>query len=347
MDNAEDMATTNLPPLAPALPAEVAPSTLHASSPALAPASIDPTARSGSVTSSLSTTHSIPAPVTGYSPATEQVLARLSREVPTFDRVKSQLMTSVITTSANLPSLPPSALTGRGRGRPRGSGKRRTLSPNSTPRSSITPTARRGRGRGSGRGRGRGGGRGTKRKRDSDDDDISDEVFSGDESAQEGADPATGSEDNTPLQLKTKSGRAVNRPAPFVPTTSPTTQYKKKRKAYHRNPENAVCKVCERGHSPINNVVVFCDGCAAPYHQFCHNPPIAKEVVEVAEMAWYCSACQRGREIPEAGGVFVRGQGMTDEQASLLLLIGSKRRGLSNLLPFRNAPLSVHFHTTR
>ncbi|KAK3696165.1 hypothetical protein LTR37_018067 [Vermiconidia calcicola] len=151
----------------------------------------------------------------------------------------------------------------------------------------ITPQptpASRGRGRGGGRprGRGRGGGRGGKRKREdrSDDDSEDSEVYS-------------------PVVTTTKSGRSIQKPTSFVPPPqSPTTAGPKRKRPYRRNPESAVCKVCLRGTSPASNMIVFCDGCNTPYHQYCHHPPIDKAVVEEVDKEWYCKQCEKERVVP-------------------------------------------------
>ena len=46
----------------------------------------------------------------------------------------------------------------------------------------------------------------------------------------------------------------------------------------------------------MNNMIVFCDGCNTAYHQWCHDPQIPKEVVEIAEMEWVCGKCMNARE---------------------------------------------------
>ncbi|EKG20099.1 Zinc finger FYVE/PHD-type protein [Macrophomina phaseolina MS6] len=38
-------------------------------------------------------------------------------------------------------------------------------------------------------------------------------------------------------------------------------------------------------------MIVFCDGCNIGYHQYCHHPPIDREVVQVAEKEWFCGSC--------------------------------------------------------
>jgi PHD-finger len=43
-------------------------------------------------------------------------------------------------------------------------------------------------------------------------------------------------------------------------------------------------------------MIVFCDGCNMAYHQFCHDPPIEKDVVQIAEKEWFCNSCTRSKE---------------------------------------------------
>jgi hypothetical protein len=54
---------------------------------------------------------------------------------------------------------------------------------------------------------------------------------------------------------------------------------------------------CDRGHSTISNVIVFCDGCNRAWHQWCHDPHISREVVDVPERAWFCTRCAHEREM--------------------------------------------------
>jgi hypothetical protein len=99
----------------------------------------------------------------------------------------------------------------------------------------------------------------------------------------------------TPLPTKTKSGRNVNKPVAFVPTIPEPSPSVKRRKSTKTRVETALCKVCHRGTSPGNNQIVFCDGCNTPYHQYCHDPPIEKEVVQVIEKEWLCGPCERSK----------------------------------------------------
>ena len=169
----------------------------------------------------------------------------------------------------------------------------------------VTPSsAGRGRGGGRPRGRGRGGGRGGKRKREDRSDDESED-----------------SEVYTPAVTMTKSGRSVQKPTAFVPPPqSPTTSNKRKR-PYRKNPESAVCKVCLRGTSPASNMIVFCDGCNTPYHQYCHHPPIDQAVVNEVDKEWYCKQCEMQRVVPvpeSEVASFISGEGASVEQVSYI-----------------------------
>ena len=102
----------------------------------------------------------------------------------------------------------------------------------------------------------------------------------------------------------TKSGRNVNKPSQFNPAPQPATPSTpggghRGRRSYRRGPEFALCAKCARGHSPISNLVVFCDGCNAAYHQWCHDPPIGREVIEVETASWFCAKCSSQKELDE------------------------------------------------
>lgn len=110
--------------------------------------------------------------------------------------------------------------------------------------------------------------------------------------------------------IKTKSGRKVHRPAHFNPAQK---QPSRRRGPYRRIHDSRICKICQRGHSPQSNMIVFCDGCNTPFHQLCHDPPIDDLVIAVTEAEWFCAACAKKREEkPLSTGL--SGQGLTDDE---------------------------------
>ncbi|KAJ5818419.1 hypothetical protein N7474_004010 [Penicillium riverlandense] len=123
--------------------------------------------------------------------------------------------------------------------------------------------------------------------------------------------------DFTPSSTQTRSGRAVNRPTaytsilpspqkdPSLPKKATTTSTsistgtgtgtgtnRKRKHFFRRKDANIVCIHCQRGSSPSTNTIVFCDECNAPWHQRCHDPPIADEVVLVKSKEWSCHECK-------------------------------------------------------
>ncbi|CUS07189.1 unnamed protein product [Tuber aestivum] len=118
------------------------------------------------------------------------------------------------------------------------------------------------------------------------------------------------SEEFTMEGVKTKSGRKVHRPAHFNPAQK---QPSRRRGPYRRIHDARICKICQRGHSPQSNMIVFCDGCNTPYHQLCHDPPIDDLVIAVAEAEWFCASCSKKREErPLSTGL--SGQGLTEDE---------------------------------
>lgn len=93
----------------------------------------------------------------------------------------------------------------------------------------------------------------------------------------------------------TQSGRQVNKPTQFVPAAYETST--KRRAPSRRNQEQALCKVCQRGHSPQNNMIVFCDGCNLGWHQQCHDPHVSEETVKDESSPWFCAECSRKKGI--------------------------------------------------
>lgn len=172
---------------------------------------------------------------------------------------------------------------------------------------SVSTPGSAGRARGQGRGGGRprksrGSARSGKRKRDDDDDEDGD---------------SDSSDEVTPVATMTKSGRSIQKPTSFVPPPESPAPAKRKRPYNRRNPESAVCKICLRGNSPASNMIVFCDGCNTPYHQWCHKPPVGKAVVDDVDKEWFCSECEseRAEPVPEADvESFVSAEGASSEE---------------------------------
>ena len=207
-------------------------------------------------------------------------------------------------------------------GRPRGSragGTSRGSRGGGTPRSGragTTPGSGRGGASKGGRPRGsRAGssaaalagrliGRGIKRKRkkEYDDDDVE-------------KDDTDASEEFTPIAA-TSSGRRINQVKTFSPVVldpvkglsnklhqnatrapvSETPSTTKKAKKRRKPGEAAVCINCGRGHSPNTNLIVFCDGCSTPWHQYCHDRPITPSFIQIEEKEWNCAECTTAQE---------------------------------------------------
>lgn len=156
----------------------------------------------------------------------------------------------------------------------------------------------RGRGRGRGGGRPRGSGSGLKRKRGESEDEI--RILKNESDS---------SETFTPLPTQSRSGRRIFQASAFTPVNldlEAGTEFKsvpingaaglvereKRGKRGQRKAGDAsVCKNCGRGHSPASNMIVFCDGCNTPWHQYCHDKPISNDVVLIEEKEWFCADC--------------------------------------------------------
>jgi PHD-finger len=126
------------------------------------------------------------------------------------------------------------------------------------------------------------------------------------------ANNSSSDDDMLPLARQTKSGRQVNRPTFFAPSPEPKqsprqrpspsdtpASAKRRRKVYRKNGKdlNITCMHCQRGHSPATNSIVFCDECNSAWHQFCHDPPIGKQLIDVKEAEWFCNECRPGQRI--------------------------------------------------
>ena len=146
------------------------------------------------------------------------------------------------------------------------------------------------------------------------------------------------SETFTPLPTQSRSGRKIfqaNSSTPIIkiddnsvmdasPSSRPQTglseSSKKKKSSYRRPPgANALCKNCGRGHSPSSNVIVFCDGCNTPWHQYCHDPPIKGAIVQIEEKEWFCADCMVSREEKHRIDGTAAGDGMSFTEVSEFL----------------------------
>lgn len=113
-------------------------------------------------------------------------------------------------------------------------------------------------------------------------------------------DDSDASEAYTPVQTQTKSGRQVTKPAQFTPALPSPASGTKRKRVYNKKPETILCKVCSRATSVGGNMIVFCDGCNTPYHQYCHDPPIGKDVVQIVDKAWFCTPCIQKKDASKA-----------------------------------------------
>ncbi|KAK4103451.1 hypothetical protein N658DRAFT_421047 [Parathielavia hyrcaniae] len=101
-----------------------------------------------------------------------------------------------------------------------------------------------------------------------------------------------------PLTM-TKSGRQVLKPTAYNPAAMDAASRRARAPPHHygkRTAEQALCRRCSRMHSPAANQIVFCDGCNDGWHQRCHDPWVADDVVRDEGRAWFCRACAAKRE---------------------------------------------------
>ncbi|VBB84621.1 Putative Protein similar to C30D11.08c of Schizosaccharomyces pombe [Podospora comata] len=104
-----------------------------------------------------------------------------------------------------------------------------------------------------------------------------------------------GGGDSTPTATMTKSGRQVLKPDAYNPAAMEAAT--KKRVHYgKRTAEQALCKKCSRMHSPSSNQIVFCDGCDAGWHQYCHDPFVSDDIIKNTSKNWFCSECAAKKE---------------------------------------------------
>ncbi|KTW26168.1 hypothetical protein T552_03059 [Pneumocystis carinii B80] len=92
---------------------------------------------------------------------------------------------------------------------------------------------------------------------------------------------------------KTKSGRKIHRPTQFNPAAK--TPSKRRGPGRRSAQDSHFCIICQRGHSPSSNRIVFCDGCNFPYHQLCHIPVIDDLVISLSDSEWLCYTCNKKR----------------------------------------------------
>jgi hypothetical protein len=218
--------------------------------------------------------------------------------LPGYDDMRRTVMSQMKTSmNMELPSTPP--VTGR-----RNQGGRASVGSASsagatigakpgaagTPKNNGTPTSG-GKGKGAAKPKSRAG---TKRKRarESSEESSSDPGAMSDLGDDSETDDAASITEDFPKV--TSSGRAVNKPAQFVPAASDTPP--KKRGPSKKSVENALCKRCGRGHSPASNMIVFCDGCNLGWHQMCHDPAVSDEAVKDESAQWFCTDCTRKQE---------------------------------------------------
>jgi hypothetical protein len=294
---------------------------------------------------------SAPKYVPQFSAATEMILKRINSGasagslgpigntglLPGYDDMRRAVMSSMKTSmNMELPAMP--IVTGR-----RNQGERASVGSASSAGATIEPKPSaagtpKPRGRpagdkngtpasgGKGKGGAKGSARGKKRKRAQEEtDESSSESIAmsdlGDESDTD--DAASIPEDTFPKV--TQSGRAVVKPAQFVPAVSDTSPKKRaaSAKKNQKNVENALCKRCGRGHSPTNNQIVFCTSCTLGWHQMCHDPAISDEFVKDVSLPWFCTDCSSKRGIKKPTPVpeppkLVSWQGRSDAEVCLI-----------------------------
>ncbi|KAJ5672293.1 hypothetical protein N7507_001420 [Penicillium longicatenatum] len=105
---------------------------------------------------------------------------------------------------------------------------------------------------------------------------------------------------NVPETRTSRSGRALKAPTMYEPATAAS----RKGKRATKKEANITCVKCNRGSSPSNNMIVFCDGCNDTWHQKCHDPTIDDHVVQVADAEWRCHKCKLTQEmaaVPKKG----------------------------------------------
>ncbi|KAK6337752.1 hypothetical protein TWF696_001233 [Orbilia brochopaga] len=80
--------------------------------------------------------------------------------------------------------------------------------------------------------------------------------------------------------------------------------------------ETIRCSSCLRADEDEDNQIVFCDGCEAAYHQYCHRPWIDDSYIHIAERKWFCARCTRPNPAPPAA--VARAAGRVAPSAALM-----------------------------
>lgn len=259
----------------------------------------------------LPTNDSPPRYVPQFSAATEMILKRINSGVssslslsalsgtpPGFEDMRRNVLSTMKTThNMEIPTTP----IGNNRGKTARANANAGFSrfSASDSRTSATPTGSTaggtsGKGKAAAKPKGRAG---VKRKRAKEEEETSEEEDESDSNMSRlgGDSEDDESEVETTLPKITQSGRQVNKPAQFVPEAYGTST--KRRAPSRRSQEQALCKRCGRGHSPQNNMIVFCDGCNLGWHQMCHDPSIHDDTVKDEAAPWYCADCTRRKGI--------------------------------------------------
>lgn len=58
-----------------------------------------------------------------------------------------------------------------------------------------------------------------------------------------------------------------------------------------------ICVICKEDRTDLDDDIVLCDICSVGYHQRCHRPIIASEVL-APEVPWQCRYCEKGEKNP-------------------------------------------------
>lgn len=204
---------------------------------------------------------------------------------PGYEDMRRSVLQSMKTSmNMEIPSTPVSTKKG---GRPAGSGRASASSASATPTNTAGGSASGKKAAAKGRAKA-----GSKRKRAKDATDSEEEEESDGSMSKLGGDSDSDDDDEesiTELPKITQSGRQVNKPTQFVPAAYENPP--KRRAPSRKTQEQALCKRCGRGHSPQNNMIVFCDGCNLGWHQMCHDPSISADAVKDESTPWFCAEC--------------------------------------------------------